>query len=37
LSVSTVKMITKIIYEKLDVHKISELIRLTAERGLVTK
>ena len=35
LSVSTVKMITKIIYEKLDVHKMSELIKKTAELKLV--
>jgi DNA-binding CsgD family transcriptional regulator len=35
LSINTVKMVTKSIYEKLDVHKISDLVRIAAERGLV--
>jgi LuxR family maltose regulon positive regulatory protein len=35
LSVNTVKMVTKSIYEKLHVHKISDLIRIAAEQGLV--
>jgi LuxR family maltose regulon positive regulatory protein len=35
LSVNTVKMVTKCIYDKLHVHKISDLIRIAAEQGLV--
>jgi LuxR family maltose regulon positive regulatory protein len=35
LSVNTVKMYTKNIYDKLHVHKISDLIRVAAEQGLV--
>jgi LuxR family maltose regulon positive regulatory protein len=35
LSVNTVKMVTKSIYEKLHVHKISDLIRVAAEQRLV--
>jgi LuxR family maltose regulon positive regulatory protein len=35
LSVNTVKMVTKNIYDKLHVHKISDLIRVVAEQGLV--
>jgi LuxR family maltose regulon positive regulatory protein len=35
LSINTVKMVTKSIYEKLHVHKISDLIRVAAERNLV--
>jgi LuxR family maltose regulon positive regulatory protein len=35
LSVNTVKMVTKSIYEKLHVHKISDLVRVAAEQGLV--
>jgi len=35
LSINTVKMITKGIYEKLHVHKISDLIRIAAEQRLV--
>jgi LuxR family maltose regulon positive regulatory protein len=35
LSVNTVKMVTKNIYEKLHVHKISDLIRVAAEQRLV--
>jgi LuxR family maltose regulon positive regulatory protein len=35
LSVNTVKMVTKSIYEKLNVHKISDLTRIAAEQGLV--
>jgi LuxR family maltose regulon positive regulatory protein len=35
LSINTVKMVTKNIYEKLNVHKISDLIRIAAEQGLV--
>ncbi|MCL2602924.1 MAG: LuxR C-terminal-related transcriptional regulator [Defluviitaleaceae bacterium] len=32
LSVNTIKMITKILYDKLNVHKISDLIRIAAEQ-----
>jgi LuxR family maltose regulon positive regulatory protein len=35
LSINTVKMVTKSIYEKLHVHKISDLIRVAAEQRLV--
>jgi LuxR family maltose regulon positive regulatory protein len=35
LSVNTIKMITKCIYDKLSVHKISDLVRVAAEQGLV--
>jgi LuxR family maltose regulon positive regulatory protein len=35
LSINTVKMVTKSIYEKLNVHKISDLIRVAAEQKLV--
>jgi LuxR family maltose regulon positive regulatory protein len=35
LSINTVKMVTKGIYDKLHVHKISDLIRIAAEQGLV--
>jgi len=35
LSVNTIKMYTKILYNKLNVHKIADLIRIAAERGLV--
>jgi LuxR family maltose regulon positive regulatory protein len=35
LSINTVKMVTKSIYEKLNVHKISDLIRIAAEQKLV--
>jgi len=35
ISVNTVKMITKSLYEKLYVHKISDLIRVAAEQQLV--
>jgi LuxR family maltose regulon positive regulatory protein len=35
LSINTIKMITKSIYEKLHVHKISDLIRIAAEQRLV--
>jgi LuxR family maltose regulon positive regulatory protein len=35
LSINTVKMVTKNIYEKLHVHKISDLIRVAAEQRLV--
>jgi LuxR family maltose regulon positive regulatory protein len=35
LSINTVKMVTKSIYEKLHVHKISDLIRIAAEQRLV--
>jgi len=35
LSIHTVKMVTKNIYEKLYVHKMSDLIRVTAEQGLL--
>jgi len=35
LSINTVKMITKSLYDKLHVHKISDLIRIAAEQGLV--
>jgi LuxR family maltose regulon positive regulatory protein len=36
LSINTVKMVTKNIYGKLNVHKISDLIRIVAERKLVS-
>jgi LuxR family maltose regulon positive regulatory protein len=32
LSVNTIKMITKILYNKLNVHKISDLVRIAAEK-----
>jgi LuxR family maltose regulon positive regulatory protein len=35
LSINTVKMVTKSIYDKLHVHKISDLIRIASEKGLV--
>ena len=35
LSINTVRMNMKIIYEKLDVHKISDLVRIVAEQQLV--
>lgn len=35
LSLNTIKMYTKNLYEKLHVHKISDLIRISAEKGLV--
>jgi DNA-binding NarL/FixJ family response regulator len=35
LSVNTVKMYTKNLYNKLQVHKIADLIRIAAEQGLV--
>jgi LuxR family maltose regulon positive regulatory protein len=35
LSVNTIKMVTKSIYDKLHVHKISDLVRIAAEQGLV--
>jgi len=35
LSVNTVKMIVKSLYGKLNVHKISDLVRISAERKLV--
>jgi LuxR family maltose regulon positive regulatory protein len=35
LSVNTVKMVTKSIYDKLHVHKISDLVRIVAEQNLV--
>jgi DNA-binding CsgD family transcriptional regulator len=35
LSVNTVNMIMKIIYEKLNVHKVSDAIRVAAERKLI--
>ncbi|MCL2718149.1 MAG: LuxR C-terminal-related transcriptional regulator [Lachnospiraceae bacterium] len=33
LSVNTIKMVTKILYNKLNVHKISDLVRIAAEQG----
>jgi DNA-binding NarL/FixJ family response regulator len=35
LSLNSVKMATKSIYEKLNVHKISDLVRVAAEHSLV--
>jgi LuxR family maltose regulon positive regulatory protein len=35
LSVNTVKMVTKNIYDKLHVHKISDLVRIVAEQNIV--
>ena len=35
LSVNTVRMVIKNIYEKLNVHKISDLVRIAAEQKLV--